>query len=45
MERIGTRMFLVGKPELKRPIRKPRHRLMDSIEIDLGEMMVWYGLN
>jgi hypothetical protein len=26
---------LVGKPEGKRPLRKPRHRLGDNIKMDL----------
>jgi hypothetical protein len=35
----------MGKPEGKRPLRKPRHRCEDNIEIDLREAgwggMVW----
>jgi hypothetical protein len=31
-------MLLVGKPEEKRPLRKPRCRWVDSIKMDLGEI-------
>jgi hypothetical protein len=34
--------ILVGKPERKRPLGRPRHRWMDNIKIDLREMG-WYG--
>jgi hypothetical protein len=27
-----------GKPEGKRPLRRPRHRWMDNIRLDLREM-------
>jgi hypothetical protein len=29
---------LVGKPEAKRPLRRPRHRCHDEIRIDLREI-------
>jgi hypothetical protein len=29
---------LAGKPEGKRPFRKPRHRWEDNIKTDLGRM-------
>jgi hypothetical protein len=32
------RRILVGKPEGKRPLGRPRRRWLDSIEIDLGEI-------
>jgi hypothetical protein len=38
--------ILVRKPEGKRPLGRPRHRWVDSIEIDLKERedgMVWTG--
>jgi hypothetical protein len=38
--------FLVGKPKGKRPFGRPRHRLGDGIELDLGEIgwgEVWSG--
>jgi hypothetical protein len=41
--------LLVGKPEGKRPLRRPRHRWVDSIRIDLGEIgwggVDWIGLD
>jgi hypothetical protein len=39
---------LVGKPEGKRPLGRPRHRWVDNIKMDLIEMwlsiMDWIGL-
>jgi hypothetical protein len=38
----------VGKPEVKRPLGRPRRRLVDNIRIDLGEVewgdVDWIGL-
>jgi hypothetical protein len=34
---------LVGKPEGKRPLEKPRRRWVDNIEMDLGEIK-WDGV-
>jgi hypothetical protein len=36
----------VGKPEGKRPLGRPRHRWMDNIRMDLGEVagVMWTGL-
>jgi hypothetical protein len=38
---------LVGKPEGKRPLGKPRRRWEDNIKADLQKVgcMVWTGLN
>jgi hypothetical protein len=36
--------ILVGKPEGKRPLGRPRRRWVDNIKMDLGEMG-WYGLD
>jgi hypothetical protein len=40
--------LLVGKPEGKRPLGRPRHRWMDNIRMDLGEVgwgdVDWIGL-
>jgi hypothetical protein len=36
--------ILVGKPEGKRPLGRPRRRWVDNIKIDLREM-IWYGLD
>jgi hypothetical protein len=33
----GEEKFLVGKPEGKRPLRRPRRRGEDDIEMDLQE--------
>jgi hypothetical protein len=39
---------LVGKPEGKRPLRRPRLRWVDNIRMDLGEIgwgsVDWIGL-
>jgi hypothetical protein len=35
--------ILVGKPEGKRPLGRPRRRWADNIKMDLR--MVWYGLD
>jgi hypothetical protein len=41
--------MMVGNPEGKRPLRRPRHRWVDNIKIDLREIvwdgMGWYGLD
>jgi hypothetical protein len=34
-ERRGECRVLVGKPERKRPLRRPRRRCDDNIKIDL----------
>jgi hypothetical protein len=40
--------LLVGKPEGKRPLGRPRHRLIDNIKMDLLELGLsvvdWIGL-
>jgi hypothetical protein len=36
-ERQGTYGALVGKPEGKRPLARPRHRWVDNINLDLKE--------
>jgi hypothetical protein len=41
-EKSNACRILVGKPERKRSLRKPRHRWVDNIKMDLG-VMVWYG--
>jgi hypothetical protein len=46
-EKRGVRMVLVGKPEGKRPMGRPRHRWKDNIRMDLQEVgcggMDWIG--
>jgi hypothetical protein len=40
--------LLMGKPEGKRPLGRPRRRWLDNIKIDLGELgwgdVDWIGL-
>jgi hypothetical protein len=47
-ERRGVCRVLVGKPEGKRPLVRPRRRWEDNIKIDLEEVdregMDWIGL-
>ena len=47
-EERGAYRVLVGKPEGKRPLRRPRHRWVDNIRMDLQEVgcgyMDWIGL-
>jgi hypothetical protein len=47
-QRIAYRL-VVGKPEGKSPLGRPRHRLVDDIRIDLGEVgwgvVDWTGLD
>jgi hypothetical protein len=38
MEKRNACRILVGKPEGKRPMRKPRHRWIDNIKMDLREI-------
>jgi hypothetical protein len=48
-ERRNTYRLLVGKPEEKRPLGRPRRRWVDNIRIDLGEVgwgdVDWMGLD
>jgi len=37
-ERRGIYRVLVGKPEGKRPLGRPRHRWEDNIKMDLQEV-------
>jgi hypothetical protein len=37
MQMNEYRIF-VGKPEGKRPLRRPRHRWVDNIKVDLREI-------
>ena len=43
-ERRGAYRVLVGNPEGKRPLVRPRHRWEDNINIDLQEVGFW-GMN
>jgi hypothetical protein len=37
-EKRNAYRLLVGKPEVKRPLRRPRRRWVDNIKIDLREI-------
>jgi hypothetical protein len=41
---LCTLRILVGMPEGKRPLGKPRRRWVDNIKMDLGEIG-WDGVN
>ena len=47
-EKMGMYRVLVGKPEGKRPLRRPRRRWVDNIRMDLQEVGLgyvdWIGL-
>ena len=47
-EEMGVYRVLVGKPEGRRPLGRPRRRLVDNIRMDLQEVgcryMDWIGL-
>jgi len=47
-EERGVYKVLLGKPERRRPLGRPRRRWMDNIRVDLQEMrclyMDWIGL-
>jgi hypothetical protein len=43
-KRNGCRL-LVGKPEGKRPLGRPRRRWIDNIKMDLSEIGVSCGLD
>ena len=40
----GVYRVLVGKPEGKRPLGRPRRRWVDNIRMDLQEVGIWTGL-
>jgi hypothetical protein len=37
-EKSDAYRLLVGKPEGRRPLGRPRHRWVDNIRMDLGEV-------
>ena len=47
-EERGVYRVLMGKPEARRPLGRPRHRWVDNIRTDLQEVecgyMDWIGL-
>ena len=44
-DRRGAYRVLVGKPEGKRPLGRPRHRWEDNIKMDLQEVEWGHGLD
>jgi hypothetical protein len=45
VEKKNACRILVGKPEGKRPLRRPRRRRVNNIKMDLRYFgMVWIGL-
>ena len=42
-ERVLYRV-LVGKPEGKRPLGRPRRKWVDNIRMDLWDVGIWTGL-
>jgi hypothetical protein len=47
-EKRNAYWLLVGKPEGKRPLGRPRRRWIDNVKVDLGEVgrgsVDWIGL-
>jgi hypothetical protein len=47
-EKRNVYRLLVGKPEGKRPLERPRHRCIDNIKMDILEIglsvVYWIGL-
>jgi hypothetical protein len=43
-ERRKAYRTLVGKPEIKRPLGRPRHRLVDNIKVHFREIE-WGGID
>jgi hypothetical protein len=41
MGRRGTHKLLVGEPEGKRPLGRPRRSWVDNIKMDLAEVGFW----
>ena len=41
----GVHRVLVGKPEGRRPLGRPRRRWEDNIKMDLEEVGWWHGLD
>jgi hypothetical protein len=43
-DRRSAYRALVGKPEGRRPLGRPRHRWEDNIKMDLRKV-VWWGMD
>jgi hypothetical protein len=44
-EKRNANITLVGKPDGKRPLGRPRHRWVDNMKTDLREAGWGYGLD
>jgi hypothetical protein len=44
-EKKNAYRILVGNPEGKRPLGRPRRRWVDNIKMNLRDRMGWYGLD
>jgi hypothetical protein len=44
-EKRNAYRILVGNPEGKRPLERPRCRWVDNIKMDLGDRMGWDGMD
>jgi hypothetical protein len=45
-EKINAYRILVGKPEGKRPLGRPRYRWVDNIKMELKrDKMAWNGVD
>jgi hypothetical protein len=44
LEKRNAYRILVGKPEGKEPLRRPRRRWENNIRMDLGEIINWIDL-
>jgi hypothetical protein len=44
-EKRNAYRILVGKPEEKRPLGRPRRRWVDNVKMDLRHRMGWYELD
>jgi hypothetical protein len=44
-EKRNSNRILVGNPQGKRPLGRPRRRWVDNIKMDLRDRMGWWGLD
>jgi hypothetical protein len=44
-EKRNVYRLLVGKPEGRRPLRRPRRRWVNEIKIDLSEIGLCFGMD
>jgi hypothetical protein len=44
-EKRNANKILVGMPEKKRPLERPRRRWVNNIKKHLRDRMGWYGLD